>query len=286
MKPSRTSKASVCASLLTLVSMMTLTGIARGQTAQPTGLDCRDLLSPITSTGSDAATSEKERIGTMIREYLLKNPSIIREAMQALEAQEEEDRQKAAATNLEGLKSAIYSDPDSPTAGNDKGDVSIVVFFDYNCGYCRNTLPRLQSISAKDPLVRIIYKEFPVLGPQSTYAAKAALSAARQGKYVEFHNALMTAESTGEDSIKSISKTLGLDYTKLQKDMADPQIDEQLARIQRLAGSLDINGTPAYIIGDQIIPGAIDAESLTRFVTIERKNSKDAIAAKSVVSNQ
>lgn len=265
---------------LSLVTSATVE-VVNGQAKQRLGSDPAIVVSAATPAENDVDAIEK-----IVRNYLMKNPVVIREAMQALQAQELKEKQERAANQMKELRSEILSDPGSPVGGNAKGDISIVVFFDYNCGYCKQTVPKLQSISEKDPLVRIVFKEFPVLGPQSTFAAKAALAASRQGKYVEFHNALMTAERTDEDSIKNISKTLGIDYSKLQKDMADPQTDEQITRTQRLAGSLDINGTPAYIIGDRIIPGAIDAESLTRFVTIERKNSKDAIPAKSAVGNQ
>jgi len=237
-----------------------------GQAKQPIGFDPAIVVSP-----STPAENNVEAIEKIVRNYLMKNPAVIREAMQALQAQELKEKQERAANQMKELRNEILSDPGSPVGGNAKGDVSIVVFFDYNCGYCKQTVPKLQSISEKDPLVRIVFKEFPVLGPQSMFAAKAALAASRQGKYIEFHNALMTAESTDEDSVKNISKTLGIDYSKLLKDMADPQIDEQITRTQRLAGSLDINGTPAYIIGDRIIPGAIDAESLTNILAAERQ---------------
>lgn len=242
-----------------------------GQAKQPIGFDPASVVSPSTPAENDVEAIEK-----IVRNYLMKNPVVIREAMQALQAKELKEKQERAANQMKELRTEILFDPGSPVAGNAKGDISIVVFFDYNCGYCKQTVPKLQSISEKDPLVRIVFKEFPVLGPQSTFAAKAALAAFRQGKYVEFHNALMTAESTDEDSIKTISKTLGIDYSKLQKDIADPQIDEQIIRTQRLAGSLDINGTPAYIIGDRIIPGAIDAASMTNILAEQRQLAKAA----------
>lgn len=235
-----------------------------GQTRQSAVAGSVAVTSPSAAMSNDTDAIEK-----IVRNYLLKNPSVIREAMQALQAQEMKEKQERAANLMKELRNEIFFDPYSPVSGNASGDVSIVVFFDYNCGYCKQTLPQLQNISKKDPLVRIVYKEFPVLGPRSTFAAKVAAS--RQGKFVEFHNALMTAKSTDEESIKSISKTLGIDYSKLQKDMADPQIEEQITRTQRLAESLDINGTPAYIIGDRIIPGAIDAESLTSILVAERQ---------------
>lgn len=249
---------------ISLVSSSSLK--VNGQTKQPLGSDPAIVVSPATTAENDVEAIEK-----IVRNYLMKNPVVIREAMQALQAQELKEKQERAANLMKERRSEILFDLGSPVGGNAKGDISIVVFFDYNCGYCKQTLPQLQSISERDPLVRIVFKEFPVLGPQSMFAARAALAAGRQGKYVEFHNALMTAENTDEDSIKSISKTLGIDYSKLQKDMADPQIDEQLTRNQRLAESLDINGTPAYIIGDRIIPGAIDAESMTNILVAERQ---------------
>jgi len=241
-----------------------------GQAKQPLGFDPASVVAPATSAENDVDAIEK-----IVRNYLMKNPAVIREAMQALQAQETKEKQERAANQMKELRSEILFDPGSPVAGNAKGDISIVVFFDYNCGYCKHTLPQLQSVSRNDPLVRIVYKEFPVLGPKSTFAAKAALAAARQGKYVEFHDALMTAEVIDEVSIKSISKTLGIDHSKLQKDMADPEIDEQITRNQRLAESLEISGTPAYVVGDQMIPGAIDAETLTRFVQNERNKAKE-----------
>ena len=213
---------------------------------------------------------QRETIESVVREYLLKNPAIIREAMALLQTQEENLKRETATNNMKAMKTEIFADPDSPVAGNPKGDVSIVVFFDYNCGYCKKTLPGLQVLLAKDPSIRIVYKEFPILGPQSQTAAQAAMAASRQGKYVEFHNALIVAESAGDDVIKGISDKLGLDYAKLQKDMKDTKINEALERNLNLATALDINGTPAYIVGDQIIPGAIDASSLANIVAAER----------------
>lgn len=220
------------------------------------------LLAPV-----DVETGAVEKI---IRNYLLNNPTVIRDAMQALAAFEQKEKQERATAAMAELKTDIYSDPASPIGGNSSGDVTVVVFFDYYCGYCRKTLPNLQTLAANDPHVRIIYKEFPIMGPQSFSAAKAALAAARQGKYVEFHNALFASETSGDDAIPEIAKRLGLNYANLQKDMADPKLDEELDRNQRLAGALDLNGTPAYIIGDQIVPGAIDEASLEIMVKSQR----------------
>ena len=214
--------------------------------------------------------SQRESTETIIREFLLKNPIVVREAMQALQAQEEKEKQQLFANNLKAMKSDIYADSDSPSAGNPKGDLTIVVFFDYNCGYCKKTLPELKTLLSNDASVRIIYKELPIMSLQSQIAAKAALAAQRQGKYLEFHNALLESDSSSDETIKSISDKLGLNYAALQKDMDDPKINQALERNHRLATALGVNGTPAYLIGEQFIPGAIDSASLAKVMSDER----------------
>jgi hypothetical protein len=163
--------------------------------------------------------------------------------------------------------SRIFADQNG---GNAKGDISIVVFFDYFCSYCKKTLPALQALLVNDSSVRVVYKEFPILGPQSLIAAKASLAAARQGKFAEFHQAMLTADGAGDDVLKVVSERLGLDYARLQKDMGDPKIAEAIDRNIHLAESLNVSGTPAYLIGDQFIPGAIDSDALTRVTKDER----------------
>ena len=217
-----------------------------------------------------SVVSKKENIEKIVREYLLENPNVIREALQVLQQREELQRNAATTANLKLLKSEIYSDADSPVVGNAKGDVTIVVFFDYFCGYCKKTMPGLQTLVANDSSVRIVYKELPILGPQSLFAAKAALAAGQQGKFAEFHQAMLAADGAGEDVIKAVSKRLGLDYAKLQADMLGPKIAATIDRNHRLAESLNVNGTPAYLIGDRIIPGAIDSGSLARLIQDER----------------
>lgn len=214
--------------------------------------------------------SEREAFEIIIREYLLKNPKVIREAMVALQAQEEKERLETVANNMKALKADIYADPDSPIVGNPKGDVTVVVFFDYNCGYCRQTMPGLKTLVSKDTAVRIVYKELPIMGLQSEVAARAALAANRQGQYAAFHQALMQSDGASDEVLKSISEGLGLNYATLKKDMDDPKLNEAIARNLRLATALGINGTPAYLVGEQFIPGAIDSESLAKVVSAER----------------
>ncbi len=234
----------------------------------------------VNSKVDDNTTTQTKAIEKIVRNYLLKNPSIIREAMQALEIKEAKEKEELVAGNLKRLETEIFADPNSPTSGNAKGEVSVVAFFDYNCGYCKSSLPMLNELVANDPSIRIVYKEYPILSRSSQLGAKAALAARIQGKYLEFHNALVVAEQINEESIKTIADQLGLDYEKLQKDMNDEKINGYLASNYKLASDLSIQGTPAYIVGSQIIPGAIDLNSLTQIVKAERaKLSKANIVA-------
>lgn len=254
-----------CSAVLGVILLMTAVQLGHGQEA-----------------ARSKTTDETKSIERIVREYLLRNPEVIRDAMQEMQARDARAKAELASKRLSEMSSEIYSDSDSPVAGNPRGDVSVVVFFDYNCGYCKSSLPQLQALSTNDPNVRVIFKEFPILGAASFNAAKAALAAGRQGKYVEFHNAILASENIDDEAIGQISKTLRLDLARFQKDIADPKLAEQLERNSLLAGSLGINGTPAYIVGDQIIPGAIDSASLTNLITAQRQVLARAAAAKPV----
>ncbi len=226
-----------------------------------------------TTKKSPPTKAQREITEEIIRDYILKNPSIIREALIKLEEQDEKDKQQSIADNIKKYNSEIYADADSPVAGNKKGDVTVVVFFDYFCGYCRKTLPELKSFAAKQPSVRIIFKELPIMGPNSNVASRAALAAQRQGKYDEFHYALLESDDVSDATIKSICKRLGLNYETLKKDMNDPKINQSIERNQNLATAIGVSGTPAYLVGKRFIPGAIDAVALAKIVADERANS-------------
>jgi protein-disulfide isomerase len=213
---------------------------------------------------------EREQIEQVIHDYLLKNPSVLRESLLALQVQEENERNQRAAENLRTLKPVIYNDADSPTAGNKNAAVTVVVFFDYYCGYCRKALPELDQLVAKDSSLRIIYKEFPILSANSELAARAALAAASQGKYAGFHQALLESGDVSATAIKKISDGLGLDYAKLRSDMNGPKVSDAIKSNHTLADSLRIEGTPAYIIGAQVIRGAIPPAELAKLITNER----------------
>jgi protein-disulfide isomerase len=219
--------------------------------------------------------AELEEFEQRVREYLLKNPEVIMEALQVLQ-----ERQRAAeAENLKRtiaeLSEEILNDPAAPVGGDPSGDVTLVEFFDYNCPYCRRVAPTVTELEQADPGLRLVYKEFPILGPGSQFAAGAALASQRQGKYVPFHNALMQAtEQVTEEIVMETAREVGLDTEQLRADMQDPAIDEAIARNLQLAEALGITGTPSFIIGDEVVPGAVDLRTLESLITRARREKE------------
>ncbi len=198
-----------------------------------------------------------------VRSYLLEHPEVIKEAIDRLEARQVELDAAQVAAVLKEHADDIFRDPDSPVGGNPKGDVTLVEFFDYNCPYCRQMAPLMTQAAAEDPQLRIVYKEFPILGPNSVVAAKAALAANKQDKYVAFHRALYQIRGPVEEGkVLEAAATAGLDVDRLKADMQNPSLQGLLDRNIQLAQALRITGTPGFVAGDQILVGATDLKTL------------------------
>ena len=228
----------------------------------------------IAAAQTDSATidtGDRAAIEAIVREYILKNPEIIAEALDLLQQREEMaelERQRAA---LVAQHDAIFNSS-SPIMGNPDGDVTMVEFFDYQCGFCKRVLDDVFEITANDPGVRVVFKDLPILGPASAVAARASLAARNQGLYTEYHNALMGHRGQlSEHVIFATAADVGLDVDQLRVDMQAPEIREELNDNIRLAQELGIRGTPAFIIGDEIIPGARSLQEME--ATIERARS-------------
>lgn len=220
------------------------------------------------------ATPDVPAIERIIREYLLKNPEVILEAIETLEKRRNESAQDIAKAAIAERRDEIFNDPDAPVAGNPRGDVSIVEFFDYRCPYCKQVVAPLAQLLKEDGKLRLVHKELPILGPDSLLAARAALAARRQDKYHQMHAALMRLRTLDDASILRAATEQGLDATRLKNDMQSPQIEEILERNRRLAAALKITGTPAFIIGDALVPGAIDLRTMKSLVAEARAAKK------------
>ncbi len=216
---------------------------------------------------------QQQEIERIVRDYLKTHPEVIIEAAKALEAKEQEAQQQRVKAAIDANRDKLINDPDSPVMGNPKGDVTVVEFFDYQCPYCKKMTAPLNDAMAKDGKLRVVFKEWPVLGPESLIAAKASLASQKQGKYKEFHNALMdTKGRLNETVIMSIAEKSGLDIKRLKKDMDAPDVQDELKQNQALAATLQLEGTPAFVIGSQMAPGAISADTLKDMIDAARKN--------------
>jgi protein-disulfide isomerase len=221
----------------------------------------------------EALTPEqKESFERVIREYLLNHPEVLIEALQAAEEKANKAAEDRAQQAIAARQRDLLGDPEAPVIGNPKGDVTLVEFFDYRCPYCKQVHADVRALVGEDKQLRVVYKEFPVLGKESVYAAHAALAAHKQGKYDAFHNALMGLKGQmGEEVVLKTAGSVGLDVERLKKDMAAPDIEAQLKRNYDLARALEIRGTPAFVIGGALIPGAVDAAALRQKIAEARK---------------
>lgn len=219
-------------------------------------------------------TAQAEEIGKLSRDYLLQNPEIIRDAVQALQAKEEAAKADRQSEAVSKYKDQLFADADAPVAGNPQGDVTLVEFFDYKCPYCKQVSPALEGLLKDDPKLRIVFKEFPILGDPSVLASRAALAAQKQGKYLAFHQALMAHRGQLDlDSIAGVAAAVGLNGQQLVDDMKSEAIEKQLTANHELALALGIRSTPTFIIGDHVMPGALSIEELKGLIADTRKGS-------------
>jgi protein-disulfide isomerase len=214
----------------------------------------------------------REAIEEVIREYLLSHPELIIESLRRAQQREREATRARARAAVRAHRQALASDPDSPVGGNPAGDVTVVEFFDYRCPHCRRMAPVIKTLLAEDPQVRLVYKELPILGEESMIAARAALAARGQGKYVEAHDRLMA--ETGpltQDTIVTMLKTIGVDGDRLAADMNAPGVTTLIGRELALAQALGIDGTPAFVVGSELVVGAVDLGTLRELISRARR---------------
>jgi protein-disulfide isomerase len=215
---------------------------------------------------------QQDAVKKLVHDYIMDNPTIIADAIEALREKEQLAAETDAKKALTDRKADIFEDVNSPVLGNPKGDVTIVEFFDYRCPYCKTVSDSVFDAVKTDGKIRLVMKELPVLGPDSVLAARAALAARGQKKYEELHKAFMHMKGPINDqSVMKTAAEAGLNVEKLKKDMDDPDIDKALKDNVQLARALALTGTPGFIIGDQIVPGQIPPTALKQLIDQARK---------------
>ncbi|APX88436.1 hypothetical protein BV394_00725 [Brevirhabdus pacifica] len=231
----------------------------------------------MTPVALSAQEMDEAKVKSLVYEAIRENPEIVMEAVAILQKREN-DAASAAEQNqqsaLESQRELIERDPNAPVVGNPDGDVTVVEFFDYNCPYCKKAAGEVKKLIEKDTNVRVVYREWPVLGEGSVYAARAALAARKQDKYEEFHHAMMNLSGrANEESVTKVAKEIGLDLEQMKADMQDPEVDEHIATSMSLTQALGFRGTPSFVIGDALIPGLIELDQLEIYVDDAREGS-------------
>ncbi|USG59489.1 DsbA family protein [Sneathiella marina] len=218
--------------------------------------------------------ADKE-FGEKVRGYLMANPYVLRDVIEELKAQEQLAASQQQSATLASLSDELKNDPSSFVAGNPDGDVTIVEFFDYRCGYCKRNFPDLMKTVEDDGNIRLVLKEFPILGEDSVLASQAAIASISQGKYMEFHTALMAVRGgLTKDRILNIASDVGLDVQKLEEDMQGEAVQNIIRKNYSLAQQLGVNGTPAFVIEDTFYPGAATAEQMEKLIVAAREKKK------------
>ncbi|WP_037520769.1 DsbA family protein [Sphingomonas sp. LH128] len=199
----------------------------------------------------------------VVHDYILENPEILPQAMEEL-------RRREAAKALGGVRQAVETPFPGAVLGNPNGKVTLVEFSDYACGYCRQSLPDVAQLIAKNPDLRIVVRELPIISPHSPDAAKMALAAAEQGKYAQFHDAMYKAGQVDAPTIEAVAKSIGLDMDRARRIAASPTVEAELGRSMEMAQRLGFSGTPSWIAGDKLIPGAVGFDQLSDAVKAAR----------------
>lgn len=226
----------------------------------------------IAAPAAAAETGGQRVLGKQIREYLIANPEVLVEAMQELERKQDTQRDAVAQKAIRQHKAELLTDPDAPFSGNANGDVVIVDFNDYQCPYCKRAHQAVKQVVGADSKLKVVYKDLPILGEPSRIAALAALAAGKQGKHAAMHDALMEfGGKLDRARILELAASVGLDMALLEKDMEDPKFKQLIDRNMALAGALGVRGTPAFVIGDQFVPGAVDAATLKQLIADARR---------------
>jgi len=218
------------------------------------------------------SAEQEQAIGEIVRKYLLAHPEVLVEVSHELEKRQKAENADKQLKLISTNKDEIFHSPLDFVMGKKDADITIVEYFDYNCGWCKRALKEVSALVKQEPNVRFVMKEFPIFGEHSDYAARAAMASREQGKYWEFHTALMKERRVTKNNVLKIAERVGLDVEKLKKEMADPKYEKALQRNMAIAQQLGIQGTPGFIVDGRINPGYLPAAELRELIAEVRKD--------------
>lgn len=221
---------------------------------------------------------QRQAVEQIVKEYLLKNPEVLQDALTELERRQQDAQKTAQAGALSEARETLTNSPHGAVIGNPQGDITLVEFFDYNCGYCKRALGDVRTLVKSDPKLRVVLKDFPVLGPDSVEASRIALAVKQQlkgDKLFDYHVKLMETKGrvNGERAL-GLAKEMGVDMARLQKDMESPDVRAAIQENVSLGDKLGLTGTPSFIVGDEVISGAVGVEPIRKVVAGVRQCGK------------
>lgn len=216
------------------------------------------------SAAADTLTkAQKQEIQTLIEQYISEHPEVVVGAFEAMKKRQQQTEEQRLSNEIQRSSNEIFYSSSSPVLGNPKGTVNLVFFFDYQCPYCKQIAAVLLERLKSEHNVRIVMKEFPILGPESMTMAQAALAARKQGKYEAFHLALMASKTRlTTEQVQKIAEGLGINLKQLSQDMQSTEVLQEIDKNRSLGEMLNINGTPAFILGNQVLVGAPNPDDL------------------------
>lgn len=235
-------------------------------------------LSPLASAAQDKArTYTREEIETIVKETLMKDPQVILDAVEQMQVRKQAEEQERSRQVIGAYKTSLFEDKESPVAGAEDADVTIVEFFDYNCGYCKRSMATVMKTLKEDPKVKFVFKEYPVLAPSSETAARASLAMyyLNPERYFDFHAALFQLGGKFDDkNILAVAEGMGADPAKFRETMKSARVTKHIEDTRELAAKMGASGVPAFVIGDDLFPGAISYEVMQRQIEIAREKKK------------
>jgi protein-disulfide isomerase len=227
---------------------------------------------PAPAAAAGFTPQQRDEIVGIIRDALKRDPSILRDAVIALQADDARQQSQAQAGALKEMEPMLARAPGDPVAGNPNGKVTVVEFYDVRCPYCRRMIPTMASLLKANPDIRLVYKDLPVLGPASLLGARALLAAQKQNAYLPMHDAIMAGPpDVTEDSLHALAGRLGVNWDRLQADMKAPDVQARIDANLAMAHRLELQGTPAYVVGTTLLPGAVELAELQDAVTAARQ---------------
>jgi len=249
---------------------------ARSIPALLASLAAAAMMFTLPASAQNFTDDQRHQIEGIVKDYLLAHPEVLQDAMAALDKKQQEADAEKARTTIKSNNATLFNSPHQVVLGNPQGSLTVVEFFDYNCGYCKRALPDMLTLLKTDTNIRFVLKEFPVLGEGSVDAAHVAVAARMQdptgNKYIEFHQKLLGGRGPADKArALAVAKEVGFDMARIEKDMASDEVKTTIDENMKLADALGVNGTPSYVVGDELVVGAVGLDALKQKIAAVKK---------------